>query len=145
MSTVVKTRIIKIGNSQGIRIPKILLDQTSLGKEVELELQQGQIIVRSAYRARHNWEDQFKAMAERGDDRLLDGDVPIPTVWPSVLSCQSRSPSITSSASAINSAFNWSRVRFIFALQISSWAYYAIIRPKTEMHPTWNLRLHHVR
>ncbi len=60
MSTVVKTRIIKIGNSQGIRIPKILLDQTSLGKEVELELQQGQIIVRSAYRARHNWEDQFK-------------------------------------------------------------------------------------
>lgn len=84
MSTVVKTRIIKIGNSQGIRIPKILLDQTSLGKEVELELQQGQIIVRSAYRARHNWEDQFKAMAERGDDRLLDGDVPIPTVWPTV-------------------------------------------------------------
>jgi len=84
MSTVVKTRIIKIGNSQGIRIPKILLDQTSLGKEVELELQQDQIIVRSAYRARHNWEDQFKAMAERGDDRLLDGDVPIPTVWPTV-------------------------------------------------------------
>ena len=84
MSTVVKTRIIKIGNSQGIRIPKILLDQTSLGKEVELELQQGQIIVRPAYRARHNWEDQFKAMAERGDDRLLDGDAPIPTVWPTV-------------------------------------------------------------
>jgi len=84
MSTVVKTRIIKIGNSQGIRIPKILLDQTNLGKEVELELQQDQIVVRSAYRARHNWEDQFKAMAERGDDRLLDGDVPIPTVWPTV-------------------------------------------------------------
>ena len=54
MSTVVKTRIIKIGNSQGIRIPKILLDQTSLGKEVELELQQDQIVVRSAHRARHN-------------------------------------------------------------------------------------------
>ena len=81
MPTVVKTRIVKIGNSQGVRIPKFLLDQTNLGEEVELALQEGQIIVRPAYRARHNWEEQFKAMAERGDDRLLDGDVLIPTVW----------------------------------------------------------------
>ena len=51
----------------------------AFSEEVELELQQGQIVVRPTYRARHNWEDQFKAMVERGDDRLLDGDVPIPT------------------------------------------------------------------
>ena len=75
MPAVVKTRIIKIGNSQGIRIPKLLLDQTDLGKEVELELRGDQIVVRSAYRARHNWEDKFKAMAQQGDDKLLDGDV----------------------------------------------------------------------
>ena len=81
MPAVVKTRIIKIGNSQGIRIPKLLLDQTDLGKEVELELRGDQIVVRSAYRARHNWEDQFKAMAQQGDDKLLDGDVIIFTAW----------------------------------------------------------------
>ena len=81
MPTVVKTRIIKIGNSQGIRIPKLLLEQTNLGEEVELELQRDQIVVRPAHNARHNWEDEFKAMAERGDDKLLDGDVVIPTVW----------------------------------------------------------------
>ena len=81
MPTVVKTRIVKIGNSQGVRIPKFLLNQTGLGEEVELALQQGQIIVRPVYRVRHNWEDQFKAMAEQGDDRLLDGDILIPTVW----------------------------------------------------------------
>jgi antitoxin MazE len=73
--------IVKIGNSQGIRIPKLLLDQTDLGEEVELELRGDQIVVRPAYRTRHNWENQFKAMAEQGDDKLLDGDVVIPTAW----------------------------------------------------------------
>ena len=81
MATVMKTRIIKIGNSQGIRIPKLLLDQTSLGEEVELELQQNQIVIRPAYRARYNWEDEFMAMAEQGDDKLLDGDVLVPAIW----------------------------------------------------------------
>ena len=81
MPAVVKTRIVKIGNSQGVRIPKLLLDQTDLGEQVELELRGDQIVVRPAYRARHNWENQFKAMAEQGDDRLLDGDVVIPTAW----------------------------------------------------------------
>jgi len=81
MPAVVKTRIIKIGNSQGIRIPKLLLDQTGLGKEVELELRGDQIVVRSAYRARHNWEDKFKAMAQQGNDKLLDGDVTTFTAW----------------------------------------------------------------
>ncbi len=81
MPAVVKTRIVKIGNSQGIRIPRLLLDQTGLGEEVELELRGDQIVVRPAYRARHDWENQFKAMAEQGDDKLLDGDVVIPTAW----------------------------------------------------------------
>jgi len=81
MPAVVKTRIVKIGNSHGIRIPKLLLDQADLGEEVELELRGDQIVVRPAYRARHNWEDQFKAMAEQGDDKLLDGDLVIPTAW----------------------------------------------------------------
>lgn len=81
MPSAVKARIVKIGNSQGIRIPKLLLDQADLGDEVELELQGGQIVIRSAYRARHDWADQFKAMAARGDDKLLDGDVMVSTVW----------------------------------------------------------------
>ncbi len=80
MATVVKTRIIKIGNSQGIRIPKILLDQTNLSEEVELELQENQIVIRPSHPIRYQWEEQFKLMAEGGDDALLD-DVPTPTLW----------------------------------------------------------------
>ncbi len=81
MSTVIKTRIIKIGNSQGIRIPKLLLEQTNLGEEVELELQQDQIVVRPIHSVRQYWEKAFQAMAEQGDDELLDDDILVSTVW----------------------------------------------------------------
>lgn len=81
MATVVKTNIIKIGNSKGVRIPKLLLDQTNFSDEVELELQENRIVIRSAHRSRANWEDQFRAMAERGDDQLLDNEVISATIW----------------------------------------------------------------
>ena len=69
---VMKTRIIRIGNSQGVRIPKLLLEQSHLSEEVELEAQQHQIIIRSAEKPRQRWAEAFKAMAENGDDCLLD-------------------------------------------------------------------------
>jgi antitoxin MazE len=68
----IKTRIVKIGNSQGIRIPKLLLDQTGFGEEVELELQDNSIVIRASRSPRDGWEERFKMMAEQGDDRLLD-------------------------------------------------------------------------
>jgi len=80
MATVIKTRIIKIGNSQGIRLPKLLLDQTDLGKEVELELQERQIVIRPSRTPRQNWEEQFQQMAAQGDDQLLDSEL-LPTAW----------------------------------------------------------------
>ena len=68
----IKTRIVRIGNSQGIRIPKLLLDQTDFGSEVELELQENRIVIRSSKSSRYGWEEKFKLMAEQGDDYLLD-------------------------------------------------------------------------
>jgi antitoxin MazE len=79
--TTMKTRIVRIGNSQGIRIPKLALDQTGLGEEVELELQEDCIVIRPAHYPRSGWEDAFKAMAERDDDRLPDADVLASTTW----------------------------------------------------------------
>lgn len=76
-----KTRIIKIGNSQGIRIPKVLLRQSGLGEEVELEVQDRQIVIRSVERPRHNWEENFREMAKRRDDQLLDTDLTGQNQW----------------------------------------------------------------
>ncbi len=75
----VKTQIIKIGNSRGIRIPKLLIDQVGLGTEVEIAVQRDQLVIRSTSRPRHGWDEHFRAMAEHGDDRLLDG--PVLTQW----------------------------------------------------------------
>ena len=72
MSTTLKTRIVKIGNSQGIRIPKGSLEQAGLDVEVELDVQFHQIVIRPAHPTRHDWEKRFDTMAAQGDDAPLD-------------------------------------------------------------------------
>jgi antitoxin MazE len=67
-----KTRIIRIGNSQGVRIPKAYLEQSRLGEQVVLEVQNNEIVIRSARRPRQGWAEAAKAMAAREEDELLD-------------------------------------------------------------------------
>lgn len=80
MSTVIKTRLVKIGNSHGVRIPKIVRDQVGLIDTIELEVQGDQLIVRSGAAPRASWAAQFQQMAEQHDDALLDADMP-PPFW----------------------------------------------------------------
>ena len=68
----IKTQIVKIGNSRGIRIPKLLIDQIRLGNEVEIAVQRDRLVIRPTSRPRYGWDARFRAMAEDGDDRLLD-------------------------------------------------------------------------
>jgi antitoxin MazE len=70
-----RASIVRIGNSQGIRIPKIVLEQTKLRGEVELEVQDRKIVISPVKKPRQDWDRQFKLMAERGDDKLLDSEV----------------------------------------------------------------------
>lgn len=81
MSTVVRSRIVRIGNSQGIRIPRLLLEQSDLREEVELVVQQGHIIVRPAHCVREGWDEAFKAMVEREDDDLVEGELLFSNDW----------------------------------------------------------------
>lgn len=71
-----KTRIVRIGNSQGIRIPKPLLAQAGLSGEVEIKLRNSTLIIQAASKPRAGWATAFRAMAERGDDLLLDATAP---------------------------------------------------------------------
>ena len=73
MSARIKAKLVKIGNSQGIRIPRTVLEQVGLQGELELEVRRKHLIVRPAVRPRKGWEDRFREMSERGDDR---------PVWP---------------------------------------------------------------
>ncbi|OGU58697.1 MAG: MazE family transcriptional regulator [Ignavibacteria bacterium RBG_13_36_8] len=67
-----KTKIIKIGNSRGIRIPKSLIDESGLDNEVELEVRDDEIIIKPVSSRRVNWESAFKKMALNNDDILFD-------------------------------------------------------------------------
>ncbi|HEX9003235.1 MAG TPA: AbrB/MazE/SpoVT family DNA-binding domain-containing protein [Blastocatellia bacterium] len=67
-----RARIIKIGNSQGVRIPKLFLEQTGLAEEVEIEAVDKQIVIRPVTSIREGWDEAFKKMADNTDDQLLD-------------------------------------------------------------------------
>jgi antitoxin MazE len=76
-----KVSIVRIGNSQGIRIPKVVLEQTRLKGEVELEVRDQQILIRAAAKPRQDWGRKFRIMAAKGDDKLLDREAIGLTSW----------------------------------------------------------------
>jgi len=69
-----KIKIVKVGNSRGLRIPKPLIDQTGLRDEVEVEVVDKKLIIRPVSKPRSGWEQAFKAMADAGDDKLVNGN-----------------------------------------------------------------------
>ena len=67
-----RASIIKIGNSQGVRIPKPIIEQCGFNNEVELEVQNHELVIKAMKHPRQNWESAFMTMAANGDDKLLD-------------------------------------------------------------------------
>jgi antitoxin MazE len=81
MSHEIRTKLVKIGNSQGIRLPKTLLEQSGIIGEVGIEVQPDGIMIRpiAPRTIRSGWDTAFAEMATQGDDRLLDA--PTTTEW----------------------------------------------------------------
>ena len=69
---IAKARIVRIGNSRGIRVPKSLLDQAQLPEEVELQAEHGRLVIRAARGPRSGWAAAAKAMRAKGDDKLVE-------------------------------------------------------------------------
>lgn len=70
-----KIAVVPIGNSKGIRIPKIILEQCHIKKNVDLEVKGENIIVRPFKKEpRRDWKEAFKKMHENNDDKLLIDD-----------------------------------------------------------------------
>lgn len=76
-----KTSLVRIGNSRGIRIPKTVLEQCRLSETVELEVEKDHLVIRPARKPRSGWEEAFRLMAEQGDDALLDRESLASTRW----------------------------------------------------------------
>jgi len=71
-----KTRLVHIGNSRGVRLPKIIIAQAGLTDEVELEVRDGAVVIARSIPPRSGWADAARQMRQRDDDRLLDASTP---------------------------------------------------------------------
>lgn len=72
-----RTHIVKMGNSRGVRIPKALIEQAGLDDEVEIAARRDCLIIRPVVQPRAGWDEAFAEMARRGDDRPIDGGRPV--------------------------------------------------------------------
>lgn len=71
-----KARLIRIGNSRGIRLPKPVIEQAGLREEVELQVREGAVVISARKPRRAGWAEAARVMRKRADDRLLDASTP---------------------------------------------------------------------
>jgi antitoxin MazE len=75
-----KSKIVRIGNSRGVRIPKAMIDELGLEREIEIYVEQDRLVISRVEEPRAGWGRSFGEMADRGDDGLLD-DGAAGTAW----------------------------------------------------------------
>jgi antitoxin MazE len=64
-----KARLVRIGNSRGIRLPKAIIDPVGLDDEVELRVEDQRLVIVPAARARAGWAEAVLALgAERATE-----------------------------------------------------------------------------
>ena len=67
-----KASIRKMGNSQGIIIPKSLINQLNFKVSVEMTVVDGTIVLsKPTPKVRDGWDDAAKQLAASGDDDLV--------------------------------------------------------------------------
>jgi antitoxin MazE len=77
---IVRSQLVKIGNSQGVRIPKVMLEQLDFSNGIELTITENQLVIRSKRIPRQGWAEKFKHFHELGEDQMLDPEI-IETTW----------------------------------------------------------------
>ncbi len=66
-----------MGNSQGVLIPKPLLEQVGLQDRAEILIEGDALVLRRPKTSpREGWAEAAKAIAEAGNDSLVLGDFP---------------------------------------------------------------------
>jgi antitoxin MazE len=71
-----RAKIVRIGNSRGIRIPKAVLDECGIQDSVELSITDGGITLRAAQNPRDGWLDAAREMVATDEDALIDPPIP---------------------------------------------------------------------
>lgn len=67
-----KAQLVRIGNSRGIRLPKVVIEQARLTDEVELEVRGSTVVITAARRPRDGWAEAARQLHSEAGDQLLD-------------------------------------------------------------------------
>jgi antitoxin MazE len=67
-----KARLIRIGNSRGVRLPKPIIEGAGLHEDVEIHVRGNTVVIGPRKRARVGWAEAARQMREAGDDKLID-------------------------------------------------------------------------
>lgn len=71
-----KTKLIQIGNSRGVRLPKPLIREAGLDNEVDISIRRGEILIRPVGKPRSGWATAAKRLHDQNADFLLDDQTP---------------------------------------------------------------------
>lgn len=66
-----KVKLVRVGNSRGIRIPKAVLEQCGLQEVAEMRVVRGHLVIAREHRPRQGWEEAFLAAGPSSDDELM--------------------------------------------------------------------------
>jgi len=67
-----KAKLVQIGNSRGIRLPKPMIEEAKLHDEVDVHVREGAIIITSSLNPRSGWAESARQLQDRKEDGLLD-------------------------------------------------------------------------
>jgi antitoxin MazE len=71
-----KARLIRIGNSMAVRLPKPLIEEAGLKDDVQLRVRDGAVIITSVNEPRSGWAEAARRARSQDHDRLLDQPTP---------------------------------------------------------------------
>jgi antitoxin MazE len=70
-----KAKLVQIGNSRGIRLPKPMIEEAKLNDEVDIHVREGAIVITSSINLRSGWAESAKKLHDRKEDVLLDDSI----------------------------------------------------------------------
>jgi antitoxin MazE len=71
-----KAKLVQIGNSRGVRLPKPMIEEAGLKEDVDLHVHEGTIVIRPIGIARLGWAESARRLHSRAEDALLEPALP---------------------------------------------------------------------
>ena len=66
-----RVKLVRIGNSRGIRIPKVILEQCGLQETADLQVERDRLVIARERRPRQDWEEAFVVAGPSSNDETL--------------------------------------------------------------------------